>query len=282
MFLQENPLFRRLRKHAQKRLVFDPGVSRHKQLPAYKRFVALENEMLKRYHRQGEPGFKVCHARAVMVDVVIENLFLAALDEYATREGRLPCKLAIVATGGFGRGELNPHSDIDIMLLYPEKINNKKRFEVFQSILTEEILYPLWDLGWKVGHASRNAKEVIEEARSEIQSKNALLESRFICGSEPIFEDMIQRLGQFCESHHIDEYIQQRLLDEKARHEKFGNTVYLQEPDIKNGVGGLRDFQNILWTANLKFGYRSFREIEKAKMLRRDERTRSPVQSRPC
>ncbi|MGC6456704.1 MAG: [protein-PII] uridylyltransferase [Coraliomargaritaceae bacterium] len=272
MFLQENPLFRRLRKHAQKRLVFDPGVSRHKQLPAYKRFVALENEMLKRYHRRGEPGLKVCHARAVMVDVVIENLFLAALDEYSTREGRLPCKLAIVATGGYGRGELNPHSDIDIMLLYPEKINNKKRFEVFQSILTEEILYPLWDLGWKVGHASRNAKEVIEEARAEIQSKNALLESRFICGSEPIFEDMMQRLSQYCETHHIDEYIQQRLLDEKARHEKYGNTAYLQEPDIKNGVGGLRDFQNILWTANLKFGYRSFKHIEKAKMLRRDER----------
>ena len=272
MFLQENPLFRRIRKHAQKRLVFDPGVSRHKQLPAYKRFVALENEMLKRYHRKGEPGLKVCHARAVMVDVVIENLFLAALDEYATREGRLPCKLAIVATGGYGRGELNPHSDIDIMLLYPDNVNNKKRFEVFQSILTEEILYPLWDLGWKVGHASRNSKEVIEEARAEIQSKNALLESRLICGSQPIFDNMIQRLSEFCQTHHIEDYIQQRLCAEKARHEKFGNTVYLQEPEIKNGVGGLRDFQNILWTANLKLGYRSFREIEKAKMLRRDER----------
>tara|TARA_E500000178_G_scaffold33447_1_gene30277 strand:- start:2911 stop:5718 length:2808 start_codon:yes stop_codon:yes gene_type:complete len=272
MFLKENPVFRRLHKHAQKRLVFDPGVPRHKQLPAYKRFVALENEMLKRYHRKGDSGFRVCQARAAMVDVVIENLFLGALDEYSTREGRLPCKLALIATGGYGRGELNPHSDIDIMFLYPEKINNKKRFAVFQSILTEEILYPLWDLGWKIGHASRNSKEVIDEAHSEIQSKNALLESRFICGSRPVFTDMTERFQKFCKKNNIAKYIQQRLHDEKIRHKKYGNTPYLQEPEIKNGVGGLRDFQNILWTANLKFGFRSFRELEKAKMLRRDER----------
>lgn len=272
MFLQDNPLFRRLHKHAQKRLVFEPGVPRHLQLPAYKRFVDLENEMLKRYHSKGDSGLKVCHARAAMVDVVIENLFLAALDHYANKEGRLPCKLAIIATGGYGRGELNPHSDIDIMLLYPEKINNRKRFAIFQSILTEEILYPLWDLGWKIGHASRNTKEVIEEARLEIQSKNALMESRFICGSRPLFEEMSQRFTQFCQKEKIEEYIEERLKDEEARHLKAGGTPYLQEPDIKNGVGGLRDFQNILWTANLKFGYRSFRDIEKAKMLRRDER----------
>lgn len=75
MPFQDHPLFRRLRKHAQRRLVFDPGVPRNKQLPAYKRFLELENEMLKRYHRKGDSGLKVAQARAVMVDVVIENLF---------------------------------------------------------------------------------------------------------------------------------------------------------------------------------------------------------------
>ena len=79
MPIQDNPLFRRLHKHAQKRLVFDPGVSRSKQLPAYKRYIELESEMLKRYHQKGTPGLEVCQARAAMVDVVIENLFLAAL-----------------------------------------------------------------------------------------------------------------------------------------------------------------------------------------------------------
>ena len=73
MPIQDNPLFRRLHKHAQKRLVFDPGVSRSQQLPAYKRYIELENKMLKRYHKKGAPGLEVCQARAAVVDVVIEN-----------------------------------------------------------------------------------------------------------------------------------------------------------------------------------------------------------------
>ena len=119
MPIQDKSLFRRLHQHAQKRLFFDPGVSRSKQLPAYKRYVELENVMLERMHRKGESGLKVCQARAAMIDVVVENLFLAALDLYTTKHGALPCKMAILATGGYGRRELNPHSDIDLMFLYP-------------------------------------------------------------------------------------------------------------------------------------------------------------------
>ena len=247
-------------------------VPRSEQLPAYKRFLELENELLARDHRKGWSGRKVCLARTAMVDVVIENLFLAALNRYATERGRLPCKMAVLATGGYGRAELNPHSDIDIMFLYPERISNKERFAGFQEILTEEILYPLWDFGWKVGHASRNSREVLAEARAEIQSKNAILEARFICGSEPLYEKMRARFTKYVQTENPREYIKQRLIDEKARHGKAGNTAYLQEPDVKNGVGGLRDYQNILWMAHIKFGYESFEAIQKARLLRRDER----------
>jgi [protein-PII] uridylyltransferase len=271
MPIQDNPLFRRLHQHAQKRLVFDPGVSRSKQLPAYKRYAELENVMLERMHRKGKSGRKVCQARAAMIDVVIENLFLAALDLYATDHGPLPCKMAVLATGGYGRRELNPHSDIDIMFLYPVKASGKD-FEKFQEVVTEEILYPLWDLGLKVGHASRNAKEVIEECRREVQSKNAILESRVICGSDPLYKSMRSKFDDFCKKENSKTYIQQRLEDELERHAKSGNTIYLQEPDIKNGVGGLRDYQNILWMAHIKYGFHSFRELVKAKLLREDER----------
>lgn len=271
MPIQDNPLFRRLHQHAQNRLVFDPGVSRNKQLPAYKRYVELENIMLERMHRKGESGRTLCQARAAMIDVVIENLFIAALDLYATEHGALPCKMAILATGGYGRRELNPHSDIDLMFLYPVKASGKA-FEKFQELLPEEILYPLWDLGLKVGHASRNAKEVIEESRKEVQSKNAILESRVICGSEPLYKSMRSRFKDFLKKENSKAYIQQRLEAELERHAKSGNTIYLQEPDIKNGVGGLRDYQNILWMAYIKFGYRSFKDLVKAKLLRDDER----------
>ncbi|MBL6838803.1 MAG: [protein-PII] uridylyltransferase [Puniceicoccaceae bacterium] len=271
MPIQDNPLYRRLHQHAQKRLVFDPGVSRSKQLPAYKRYIELEKVMLERQHRKGTSGLEVCQARAAMTDVVIENLFLAALDLYTTQHGTLPCKMAILATGGYGRRELNPHSDIDIMFLYPVKAEGKA-FAKFQELVTEEILYPLWDLGWKVGHASRNAKEVIEECRKEVQSKNAILESRVICGSEPLYKSMRKHFDDFCKKENSKIYIQQRLEDELARHAKSGDTIYLQEPDVKNGVGGLRDYQNILWMAYIKYGFRSFRDLVKAHLLRDDER----------
>lgn len=271
MPIQDNSLFRRLHQHARQRLFFDPGVSRSKQLPAYKRYVELENVMLERMHRKGESGLKVCQARAAMIDVVVENLFLAALDLYTTEHGALPCKMAILATGGYGRRELNPHSDVDLMFLYPLKAGGKA-FKKFQELVTEEILYPLWDLGLKVGHASRNAKEVIDECGKEIQSKNAILESRVICGSEPLYKSMRSHFEEFVRSENSKVYIQERLENELARHAKSGNTIYLQEPDIKNGVGGLRDYQNILWMAHIKYGFRSFRDLVKAKLMRDDER----------
>ena len=262
--------FRRLRKHAQQRLVFDPGVPRHKQLPAYKRYLELEGEMLKRHHRKGDSGLRVCQERAAMIDVIVENLFLAALDLFTTTHGPIPCKMALLATGGYGRRELNPHSDIDIMFLYPEKMSGSA-FETFQEMLAEEVLYPLWDLGLKVGHASRNTREVLEAARKDVQTKNAILESRHICGSQPVYTEMRRRFRHYLNKENSREYILGRLEDERKRHAKFGDTVFLQEPDIKNGVGGLRDYQNILWMTHIELGHTSFAEIERAKLLRKDE-----------
>jgi len=271
MPIQDNPLFRRLHKHAQKRLAFEPGVPREQQLPAYKRYLQLENTMLERYHRKGDSGLQVCQARAAMIDVLIENLLLAALNLYTTQHGTIPCSMAILATGGYGRRELNPHSDIDIMFLYPDAASGKQ-LEHFQQVLAEAILYPLWDLGLKLGHASRNSKEVIAEAKKEIQTKNAILESRIICGSEQLYHKLQKKFTAYCRKEDPRTYIQRRLADENARHAKAGDSIYLQEPDIKNGVGGLRDYQNILRMAYIKFGHRSLKELVRAQLLRPDER----------
>jgi len=271
MSIFENELFRRLRNHAQKRLVFDPGFPRSKQLPAYKRYVELESRRLKRYHRRGESGVWVCKARAAMIDVVIENLFLAALDLFATHHSAIPGKASIIATGGYGRAELNPHSDIDIMFLYPQRSGGTE-FDAFRETITEEVLYPLWDIGFKIGHATRTGKEAIAQARKDAHAKNAILESRFVCGSETLFHEFWDAFRDFYRKENAEDYIRERLTDERNRHAKHGDTVYLQEPDIKSGVGGLRDYQNILWMANIKFGYDSFRDLEKALFLRREER----------
>ncbi len=263
-------ILKRLRIHAQKRLVFDPGIPRNQQLSAYKRYLELENKMLKRFHQRGESGKEICQMRAMMIDVVIENLFLSALDLYLTKYGKLKFRMAVVATGGYGRAELNPHSDIDIMFLYPDDAESEALTR-FQELMAEEILYPLWDLGLKVGHASRNTKEVLKEINIEIQSKNAILESRLVCGSQPLFKEMIRSFLYNIKQDQSTKYIEQRLKDESERHLKFGKTLYVQEPDIKNGMGGLRDYQNILWIAKIKFGCHSFKDLANRKLLRSDE-----------
>ena len=104
-----------------------------------------------------------------------------------TQHGPIQFSMSVIATGGYGRGELNPHSDIDILFLYPDS-QMTDTLKNFQELMAEEILYPLWDLGLKVGHASRNTLEVLKEINSEIQSKNAILESRLICGSPSLFQ----------------------------------------------------------------------------------------------
>ncbi|TVP83025.1 MAG: [protein-PII] uridylyltransferase, partial [Puniceicoccaceae bacterium] len=267
---RDDPLFKRLYKHADKRLVFDPEIPRSKQLPAYKRFLELENKMLARYHRNGESGLRVCRARAIVLDVLVENLFLGALDTYAAKFGQIPAKMSVVATGGYGRAELNPHSDVDIMFLYPRSVKVAS-FKEYQALVAEEILYPLWDLGLKVGHASRNIHEAIAEARSEIQSKNAILESRLVTGSQSLYKEFYEAYDRYIRKERPTEYIKQRLADQAERHAKYGGTVYLQEPDIKNGCGGLRDYQNIVWMANIKLALKSFRDLQKAGFLRPDE-----------
>ncbi len=266
----DDPLFHRLHKHADKRLVFDPEIPRSKQLPAYKRFLELENKMLARDHRNGAGGLQVCRARSIVLDVLVENLFIGALDTYSAKFGQIPAKMSVLATGGYGRAELNPHSDIDIMFLYPRSVKASS-FKEYQAVIAEEILYPLWDLGLKVGHASRNIHEAISEARSEVHSKNAILESRLITGSQSLFQEFYQAYDRYIRKERPTEYINQRLADQAERHAKFGGTVYLQEPDIKNGCGGLRDYQNIVWMANIKLALKSFKDLQKAGFLRPDE-----------
>lgn len=247
----DDPLFRRIRLHAQKRLKTSEVQERKERLPKYKRFLELEDEMLLRYHRKGDSGLRVSRARTVVLDVIVQQLCEDAIRIYERQNGRLPCKVSIVATGGYGRGELSPFSDIDLLFLYPNRANGPKETRL-KEVLSEEILYILWDLRLKVGHATRNPREAFQEARNEIKTKNAILDARLIAGSRRLFQDFQSHYRRFVLNDNPEEYIRQRLASLQDRYEKYGNTPFLQEPDIKNGVGGLRDYQNILWMAQIR------------------------------
>ena len=184
--MEDDPLFRRTRQHAEKRLIFSGAKSDKQRLEDIKEFLRLEKEMLLRYHRKGDSGFRLTRARAVIVDVLIQSLFQYAREIAVEVVGKLR-PMCMLATGGYGRGELCPHSDIDLMFLYSKSLGGKTQ-EVLKETMTREILYPLWDSGLKVGHASRDLKEAIAESQSDIRNKNSMLDARFLCGDRKMSE----------------------------------------------------------------------------------------------
>ncbi|SVC41226.1 uncharacterized protein METZ01_LOCUS294080, partial [marine metagenome] len=142
--VQDDPLFRRIRQHAEKRLRFSETQSDKARLTHLKEFLRLENEMLRRYHKKGDSGLRVARARAVLMDVLIQSLHGYALG-LASDFLAKPKPIALIAIGGYGRGELSPHSDLDLMFLYPRAAAGKP-LEALKKTMTREILYPLWDL----------------------------------------------------------------------------------------------------------------------------------------
>lgn len=251
--------------------VFD-NATREQRLEIYKLWLAQEDEKQRELHRSQTSGMKVVKARANAIDQLIRHMYEYDLRAFESEYGKLPFAVGILALGGYGRAELCPHSDVDIMFLYPEKIR-AKILPRFQEVFTERILYMLWDLGFKVGHSTRTIKQSMEEAKADVQSKNAMLESRLVAGSENLFKVFSKAYNNYCRKD-TRNYIAARLQDQRDRRSKHGNTVLIQEPDIKNSVGGLRDYQNLLWMGKIKLGTSSLREMVEHGYLSKEERKR--------
>ena len=185
------------------------------------------------------------------MDVLIQNLFTYALK--VAEESLVRVKpMCVLATGGYGRGELSPHSDIDLMFLYPRSSMGKS-LDLLKETMTKEILYPLWDTGMKVGHASREMKEALVEAQRDIRNKNSMLDARYICGDRKIAKKFTAKFIRHCRKRKPGDYLDELLGHQEERRQEKGDTVFLQAPDLKNGAGGLRDYQGVLWMAKVKF-----------------------------
>jgi [protein-PII] uridylyltransferase len=208
-------------------------------------------------HQAGGGGREICARRSELVDVLLQYVFGAAAATAAPGTGAGGVPLALIALGGYGRGELNPFSDIDVMLLH----KGTKEISPHLVEMVEQVLYLLWDSGFKVGHSTRSIKEAIAQANSDMRTKTAMLESRFLAGDEELAREFRRQFRSKCVSGYEREYVEMRMRDQAARHEKFGDSVYLQEPNLKTGCGGLRDYQNLLWMTYFKEGSLSTNQL---------------------
>src|SRR3954468_6807549 len=169
--------------HAESRLA-PTGTRRPTEvLPLYKKFLKVEEHRLRLRHQAGGGGREICAHRAELIDVLLRYVFGAASLAAARRNGEAEVPLALVALGGYGRGELNPFSDVDVMLLHGDGAG---KVSPYVEGMAEQILYLLWDIGFKVGHSTRSMKEALAQANSDMLTKTAMLESRFLAGDRAL------------------------------------------------------------------------------------------------
>src|SRR2546426_4249045 len=233
--------------HAEDQLALAGKQRPTEVLPTYKKFLKLEEHRLRLKHQAGGGGREICARRGELVDVILRHVFAAA----ANAVGQSETSLALIALGGYGRGELNPFSDVDVMFLYPK---DGKGISTYVGEMVEQILYLLWDIGFKVGHSTRSIKEAVTQANLDMLTKTAMLESRYLAGDAQLVHSFREQFRAKCVEGFEKEYIGLRMKDQAARHTKFGNSVHMQEPNVKRGCGGLRDYQNLLWMSYFKEG----------------------------
>ncbi|MCX6894298.1 MAG: [protein-PII] uridylyltransferase, partial [Verrucomicrobia bacterium] len=265
-------LLEKMEANAAERLALPPGRKPAEELARFKNFLKVETHRLKILHRAGESGREICHARAALMDILLRALWDAALSTLSAQARKEFPPLALVAIGGYGRAELNPHSDIDFMFLHDGRLVAANRPLPHLAKLIDGILYPLWDIGLKVGHSVRSLDECALVANGDMQSKTSIIEARLVAGSAPLFEKFQKTAVAKCVDGHEEEYIAARIEDQAARRSKFGNSALMQEPNVKNGCGGLRDYQNLLWMAFFKYRTRSLAELERRELIVAAER----------
>ena len=246
---------------ARSQLVFTPETTGADRIASCKAFLRETMADLRESHNLGASGLAVENGRSAIIDALVSRLFDHAIALYAGKKGAMPAAVSVLALGGYGRGELAPWSDVDVMFLYPAK-SKPSVVERFQAHMTQEVLYPLWDCGLKVGHSTRKVDEVFAQAKKENMTMTSLLDARYLAGSAALCDSFLLAYRNFFTTDNPKGYILARLEDQAQRRAKYGDTVFNQEPDIKNGVGGLRDYQNTLWMARVKLGITRMDELE--------------------
>jgi [protein-PII] uridylyltransferase len=190
-----------------------------------------------RLHGPGQ-GAAACRALAELYDRELAARFIAAAGD---------AELALVATGGWARRELAPYSDIDFIVLHD-------RDEALAKQVCDRLLYPLWDEKLAIGHSIREPRAVARLARDDLATATALLDARHIAGDRRLTADLVRAtLGALAPGGNPNELITALATEKQARHARFGASLYLLEPNLKQGIGALRDLSTALWCAQIRW-----------------------------
>jgi [protein-PII] uridylyltransferase len=206
-----------------------------------------QQELQQRF-RDDEPVEALVRARASCIDALLAGLWGAQL------HSGLAGRLTLAAVGGYGRGELHPSSDVDVMVLTPESLSDGERGQIAQFVAF------LWDIGLAIGHSVRTINECAAESLADVGVMTTLLEARWVAGSTALLPAMRSALSPE-RLWPVRDYFAAKVREQQERHRKANDTAYNLEPNVKTGPGGLRDIQTIAWVAKRHFGSESLDEL---------------------
>jgi [protein-PII] uridylyltransferase len=231
--------------------------------------VALEQgraELRRRMLATPGRGMELASAQSFLVDQILRLAFDATTQHlYPRRNASAAERLCLVAVGGYGRAEMAPFSDIDIMFLTP------LRSTAWVEQAVEAMLYILWDLGLKIGHSTRTPDDMIRMAKADLSVKTALLEARYLWGDQPLYDEAKGRFAREIVAGQARDYVTQKLAERDARHVRMGDSRYVVEPNIKDGKGGLRDLQTLFWIGKFAMQVNEAQELVEKGLFTRCE-----------
>ena len=245
-------LYRRARR-AEARSARAPE-RRRLRLEFFRQALAEGYDSLKVRHAEGASGQESVRTHARLMDDVIFSLTrLVAAD--AAADGLEATPLVVMALGGYGRGELHPLSDVDLMVVYDGEMSP------YVQRMMQELLYSLWDLGLHVGHSLRSLDDCVAMARTDFPSRTSMQEARFLAGERRLFARFQRVLRENVFRRDFGQFLETTLVERDARYRKHGASPYIGEPNVKESAGGLRDMHTAMWLGAAKFGTRTLREL---------------------
>jgi len=228
----------------------------------FRTFLKIEDQRLKMAHRCGAPGVETASARCSVLDVIVKRAYGVAtlLGEVGGSSIEAQTGCAVVALGGYGRGELAPYSDLDILFLH---LNHRA---LQTRRLVEPILRILWDAGLTVGHSIRSVNDCMAAARADPHLQTALVSTRLLAGNDKIYQSLLETLEKD-RRRRADIFISAIKRERDARYAKFGAVVCLQEPNVKESAGGIRDLHTALWAAYARYGCQTLEELRSRDLI---------------
>ncbi len=220
------------------------------------------DEVRRRFEAGEASGLETVRANAFLTDQLVRTIHeFALLRAFPAANPTTGDNLALAATGGYGRGEMAPFSDIDLMFLLPYKLTPRAEQVV------EFTLYTLWDMGLKVGHATRSVDEGLRLAGDDLTIRTSLLDARWLSGNQPLFDEFRDRFATEMVAGSGAEFVEAKLGERDARHDRMGDTRYVLEPNLKEGKGGLRDLQTLFWIGKYLYQAERAADLQAAGVL---------------